>query len=165
MDKKFLMTKVGYSRLCADLSKLINVERPNVIESLKESRTYGGELSENAEYLEAKDRQDTVEKKIAEIQLKIESAKIVDLKDIVDDGLARFGTIVKLVDLDTEKEMYYQLVGEEEAVIRENKISYRSPLGAAVMNKKVGDVVYFRTPSGERELEILEIKLPNWDFN
>jgi len=161
MDKKFLMTKVGYSRLCADLSKLINVERPNVIESLKESRTYGGELSENAEYLEAKDRQDTVEKKIAEIQLKIESAKIVDLKDIVDDGLARFGTIVKLVDLDTEKEMYYQLVGEEEAVIRENKISYRSPLGAAVMNKKVGDVVYFRTPSGERELEILEIKLPN----
>lgn len=161
MDKKFLMTKVGYSRLCADLSKLINVERPSVIESLKESRTYGGELSENAEYLEAKDRQDTVEKKIAELQLKIESAKIVDLKDIVDDGLARFGTIVKLVDLDTEKEMYYQLVGEEEAVIRENKISYRSPLGAAVMNKKVGDVVYFRTPSGERELEILEIKLPN----
>lgn len=160
MDKKFLMTQVGYSRLCADLSKLVNEDRPNVIEALKESRTYGGELSENAEYLEAKDRQDTVEKKIAEIQAKIDSAKIIDLKDIVNDGIARFGTIVTLLDLDTEEELVYQLVGEEEAVIKERKISYRSPLGSAVINKKVGEVVYFRTPSGERELEILEINKP-----
>lgn len=160
MDKKFLMTQVGYSKLYGELNRLINEERPSVIDALKESRTYGGELSENSEYLEAKDRQDVVEKKIAELKVKIESSKIVDIKEIADDGVARFGTIVTLVDFDDDKEIVYQLVGEEEASIKEGKISYRSPLGAAVLNKKLGDSVYFRTPSGERELEIIKITMP-----
>lgn len=162
MDKKLLMTQSGYTKICNDLSKLINEERPSVIDALKEARTYGGELSENAEYLEAKDRQDNVEKRITELQNKIEQAKIVNLSEIVDDGIARFGTIVTMVDLDdeSEKNIVYQLVGEDEASIKEGRISYRSPLGSAVINKKVGDVVYFRTPSGERELEILDVKLP-----
>lgn len=160
MDKKFLMTQVGYSKLYNELNRLINVERPSVIDSLKESRTYGGELSENSEYLEAKDRQDIVEKKIAELKVKIESSKIVDIKEIANDGVARFGTIVTMVDFDDDKELVYQLVGEEEASIKEGKISYRSPLGAAVINKKLGDSVYFRTPNGERELEIVKITMP-----
>lgn len=160
MDKKFLMTQVGYSKLYGELNRLINEERPSVIDALKESRTYGGELSENSEYLEAKDRQDVVEKKIAELKVKIESSKIVDIKEIADDGVARFGTIVTMVDFDDDKELVYQLVGEEEASIKEGKISYRSPLGAAVINKKLGDSVYFRTPNGERELEIIKITMP-----
>jgi transcription elongation factor GreA len=160
MDKKFLMTQVGYSKLYSELNRLINEERPSVIDALKESRTYGGELSENSEYLEAKDRQDVVEKKIAELKVKIESSKIVDIKEIADDGVARFGTIVTMVDFDDDKELIYQLVGEEEASIKEGKISYRSPLGAAVINKKLGDSVYFRTPNGERELEIIKITMP-----
>jgi transcription elongation factor GreA len=160
MDKKFLMTQVGYSKLYSELNRLINEERPSVIDALKESRTYGGELSENSEYLEAKDRQDVVEKKIAELKVKIESSKIVDIKEIADDGVARFGTIVTMVDFDDDKELVYQLVGEEEASIKEGKISYRSPLGAAVINKKLGDSVYFRTPNGERELEIIKITMP-----
>lgn len=112
MDKKFLMTQVGYSKLYSELNRLINEERPSVIDALKESRTYGGELSENSEYLEAKDRQDVVEKKIAELKVKIESSKIVDIKEIADDGVARFGTIVTMVDFDDDKELVYQLVGE-----------------------------------------------------
>lgn len=162
MEKKLLMTQQGYTKIANDLSRLINEERPSVIEALKESRTYGGELSENAEYLEAKDRQDAVEKKIVDLQTKMEQAKIVNLADIADDGVARFGTVVTLVDLDdeSEKEIKYQLVGEDEAVVKDGRISYKSPLGAAVLNKKIGDIVYFRTPSGERELEIINIKLP-----
>ena len=160
MDKKFLMTHVGYSKLYSELNRLINEERPSVIDALKESRTYGGDLSENSEYLEAKDRQDVVEKKIAELKVKIESSKIVDIKEIADDGVARFGTIVTMIDFDDDKELIYQLVGEEEASIKEGKISYRSPLGAAVINKKLGDSVYFRTPNGERELEIIKITMP-----
>ena len=119
MDKKLLMTQSGYTKICNDLSKLINEERPSVIDALKEARTYGGELSENAEYLEAKDRQDNVEKRITELQNKIEQAKIVNLSEIVDDGIARFGTIVTMVDLDdeSEKNIVYQLVGEDEASI------------------------------------------------
>jgi len=160
MDKKFLMTQAGYSKLYNELNRLINEERPSVIDALKESRTYGGELSENAEYLEAKDRQDVVEKKIAELKLKIESSKIVDITEIADDGVARFGTIVTMVDFEDDKEVIYQLVGEEESSIKEGKISYRSPLGAAVINKRLGDSVYFRTPNGERELEIIKITIP-----
>lgn len=160
MDKKFLMTQAGYSKLYNELNRLINEERPSVIDALKEARTYGGELSENAEYLEAKDRQDVVEKKIAELKLKIESSKIVDITEIADDGIARFGTIVTMVDFEDDKEVIYQLVGEEESSIKEGKISYRSPLGAAVINKRLGDSVYFRTPNGERELEIIKITIP-----
>lgn len=160
MDKKFLMTQAGYSKLYNELNRLINEERPSVIDALKESRTYGGELSENAEYLEAKDRQDVVEKKIAELKLKIENSKIVDITEIADDGVARFGTIVTMVDFEDDKEVIYQLVGEEESSIKEGKISYRSPLGAAVINKRLGDSVYFRTPNGERELEIIKITIP-----
>lgn len=160
MDKKFLMTQAGYSKLYNELNRLINEERPSVIDALKEARTYGGELSENAEYLEAKDRQDVVEKKIAELKLKIESSKIVDITEIADDGVARFGTIVTMVDFEDDKEVIYQLVGEEESSIKEGKISYRSPLGAAVINKRLGDSVYFRTPNGERELEIIKITIP-----
>ncbi len=162
MDKKLLTTPQGFSKLRLELARLINEERPNVIEALKEARTYGGELSENAEYLEAKDRQDNVEKRIVDLQNKIENSKVINISEIADDGVARFGTIVTLVDLDDEQEkkLTYQIVGAEESDIKDGKISYLSPLGAAVINKKIGDVVYFRTPTSERELEILEVKIP-----
>ncbi len=158
--EKFLMTPTGYSKLNMELNRLINDERPKVIDALKESRSYGGELSENAEYLEAKDAQDNLEKKIMEIQNKLNNAKVVRIEDIVDDKVARFGTIVKLLDLDTEEELEYQIVGLEESDIKQFKISYLSPIGSAMLNKRVGDIIYFRIPNGDRELEILDVKIP-----
>lgn len=157
---KFLMTQEGYSKLNKELKRLVIEERPKIIEQLKDSRGYGGELSENSEYMEAKDAQDSLERKIMEIQSKLDNAKIISLSDLVNDGIARFGTIVSLVDLDTDQEVEYQIVGIEEASIKELKISYVSPIGAAMLNKKIGDIIYFRTPNGERELEIIKVSLP-----
>lgn len=159
--QKFLMTQEGYSKLNIDLKKLINEDRPEIIERLKDSRGYGGELSENTEYMEAKDAQDIVERKIVEIQNKLDNAKVVSLLDLVNDGVARFGTIVSLIDLDTDLNVEYQIVGVDESSIKDSKISYLSPIGSAMLNKKVGDIIYFVTPSGERELEIIKVTLPN----
>lgn len=159
--EKFLMTQEGYSKLNKELKRLVNEERPNIIDQLKDSRSYGGELSENTEYMEAKDAQDSLERKIMEIQNKLDNSKVISLSDLANDGVARFGTIVSLLDLDTDKEVEYQIVGIEEASIKELKISYVSPIGAAMLNKKIGDIIYFRTPNGERELEIIKVTLPN----
>lgn len=160
MDKKYLMTKTGYSKLVSELTHLIKVGRPQVIEAIKEARSYGGELSENSEYLEAKDQQDNLEKKISELQDRLDNAKVIDIENLANDGVVRFGTIVKLLDLDTENELCYQIVGEEESSVNQGKISYLSPIASAMLNKRVGDVIYFRIPNGERELEILEITIP-----
>lgn len=160
MDKKYLMTKTGYSKLVSELTHLIKVGRPQVIEAIKESRSYGGELSENSEYLEAKDQQDNLEKKISELQNRLDNAKVIDIENLANDGVVRFGTIVKLFDLDRETECCYQIVGEEESSVNQGKISYLSPIASAMLNKRVGDVIYFRIPNGERELEILEITIP-----
>lgn len=159
--QKFLMTQDGFSKLNIDLKRLINEERPLIIERLKDARGYGGELSENTEYMEAKDAQDCLERKIVEIQKKLDNAKVVSLLDLVNDGVARFGTIVSLNDLDTDLDVEYQIVGIDESSIKDSKISYLSPIGAAMLNKRIGDVIYFRTPSGERELEITKVTLPN----
>lgn len=158
--EKFLMTNIGYSKLNMELKRLINEERPNAIEALKDSKDSGGELSENTQYIEAKAAQDSLENKIMEIQNKLSNAKVINLSEIVNDGIARFGTIVKLIDLDTEDHLSYQIVGVDEISIKDLKISYKSPMGASILNKKIGDKVYFRTPNGERELEIVEIVLP-----
>jgi transcription elongation factor GreA len=160
MDKKYLMTRTGYAKLVAEINNLIKVERPRVIDAIKESRAYGGELSENSEYLEAKDQQEGLEKKISELQLRLDNARVIDIENVVNDGVVRFGTIVKLLDLDTDEEFSYQIVGQEESSIKEGRISYLSPIATAMMNKKIGDLIYFRIPNGERELEILEIKTP-----
>ena len=157
MEKKYLMTRTGFAKLVAELNNLIKVERPKVIDSIKESRAYGGELSENSEYLEAKDQQESLEKKISDLQMRLDNARVIDIEKVVSDGVVRFGTIVKLLDLDTDSEVSYQIVGEEESSIKEGKISYLSPIAIAMMNKRIGDLIYFRIPKGERELEILEI--------
>ena len=158
--EKFLMTHLGYSKLNMELTRLINEERPKAIEALKDSKGFGGELSENTQYIEAKYAQESLENKIMEIQNKLSNSKVVKLDEIVNDGIARFGTIVKMVDLETDAELKYQIVGIDEISVKELKISYKSPMGAAILNKKVGDIIYFRTPNGERELEIIEIILP-----
>lgn len=159
--EKFLMTNIGYSKLNMELKRLINEDRPNAIEAIKDSKDSGGELSENTQYIEAKSAQDSLENKIMEIQNKLSNAKVVKLEEIVNDGIARFGTIVKLIDLDTEDTLSYQIVGVDEISIKDLKISYKSPMGSSILNKKIGDIIYFRTPTGERELEIIEINLPS----
>lgn len=158
MEKKYLMTRNGYSKVSKELDFLITQERPRVIESIRESRSYGGELSENAEYLEAKERQESLEKKISGLKEKLEQTKVIDIDQIADDGVVRFGSIVSLLDLETDEEVTYQIVGEEEADIKHSKISYTSPIAAAMMGKKIDDVIYFRIPKGDRELEILDIR-------
>jgi transcription elongation factor GreA len=158
--EKFLMTHLGYSKLNMELTRLINEERPLAIEALKDAKGFGGELSENIQYIEAKYSQEALETKIMEIQNKLSNSKVVKLEEIVNDGIARFGTIVKLVDLETDAILQYQIVGVDEISIKDLRISYKSPMGSAILNKKIGEVIYFRTPSGDRELEILEIILP-----
>lgn len=155
MDKQ-PMTITGKSKLDEELKKLLQVERPAVIKAIEEARSHG-DLSENADYDAAKERQAFIESRISEIQGKLATAEIVDPKDISSETIV-FGATVKLLDLDLEKETTYQIVGVDEADIKEGRISIFSPLGRAMIGKKSGDVVEFHSPKGDKEYEVLDFK-------
>ena len=155
MDKQ-PMTVNGKTKLDEELKKLLQVERPAVIKAIEEARSHG-DLSENADYDAAKERQAFIESRISEIQGKLATAEIVDPKDISSETIV-FGATVKLLDLDLEKETTYQIVGVDEADIKEGRISIFSPLGRAMIGKKSGDVVEFHSPKGDKEYEVLDFK-------
>lgn len=156
MSKINYVTEHGYSKLQEKLNVFF-AERDEALEQLKEAMTYGGELSENSEYLMAKETVDRIETRIQEIQDKQSNSKIIYKDQILDDKVVRFGKTVDLLDLDNDEKLTYTIVGEDEADLKFNKISHTSPIGKALLNQNKEDVIYFETPKGDRELEILNV--------
>lgn len=150
------MTAEGYQALDEELKRLKTVERPAVIGAISEARAHG-DLSENAEYHAAKDRQGWIEGRIAEIEDKIARAQIIDVSKL-SGAQVKFGATISVVDEDTEEEARYQIVGEHEADVKRGRISLTSPLSRAVIGKEVGDVVEVNTPGGVKAYEILKVE-------
>ncbi|MFI3242174.1 MAG: transcription elongation factor GreA [Alphaproteobacteria bacterium] len=154
MDK-FHLTLEGFNLLEQELKNLKGVERPNIIEAIAEARAHG-DLSENAEYSAAKEKQSFIEGRIQELEAVISRAEVINPKDIACDSV-RFGAKVKVVDIDTDAEAVYQIVGDYEADITLNKISLSSPLAKALIGKEQGDEIEYRAPSGLKSFEVLDI--------
>ncbi|HEX4197174.1 MAG TPA: transcription elongation factor GreA [Caulobacteraceae bacterium] len=154
--EKVPMTGEGYAVLDEELKRLKTQERPSVIGQIAEARLHG-DLSENAEYHAAKDRQGWIEGRIAEIEDKIARAQVIDVSKLSGDQV-KFGATVSVVDEDTEDEARYQIVGEHEADVKAGKLSISSPLSRAMIGKEVGDVVEVNTPGGVKAYEILKIE-------
>ena len=150
------MTGEGYAVLDDELKRLKTQERPSVIAAIAEARLHG-DLSENAEYHAAKDRQGWIEGRIAEIEDKIARAQIIDVSRLSGSQI-KFGATVSVIDEDTEESARYQIVGEHEADVKQGKISLTSPLSRAMMGKEVGDVVEVNTPGGVKAYEITKLE-------
>ena len=152
--EKIPLTKNGYDALNAELKTLKTVERPAIIAAISEARAHG-DLSENAEYHSAKEKQSFIEGRIKELEGVIGLADVIDPKKL--SGSIKFGATVGLVDEDTDEEKSYQIVGEYEADIENGRLNIKSPLARALIGKEEGDSVEVRTPGGERSYEILSI--------
>lgn len=150
------MTKNGFSILQNTLNKLKNTDRPRIINSIKEARAHG-DLKENAEYTAAKEEQFLIEKKIKEIEEKISSAEIIDVKNFENNGKIIFGTTVEITNLNTKEKNTYKIVGEDEADIKDHKISIKSPIARALILKSKNDTVKIKTPSGILEYKITDV--------
>lgn len=150
------MTAEGYQVLDEELKRLKSVERPSVIAAISEARSHG-DLSENAEYHAAKERQGWIEGRIAEIEDKISRAQVIDVSKL-SGAQVKFGATVTVVDEDTEEEGTYQIVGEHEADVKQGKISIASPIARAMIGKEQGDVVEVNTPGGVKAYEILKVE-------
>lgn len=143
----------GKAKLEEELKRLTSVERPAVIKAIEEARSHG-DISENAEYDAAKERQAMLEGRIAEIQGQLAGAEIVDPSQIKSDKIV-FGAHVVLTDLDTEDEVTYQIVGVDESDVKEGRISILSPLARALIGKTTGDSIQVKSPKGEKEYEVV----------
>ena len=154
--KKIPLTVNGAEQLKAELQKLKSVARPAIIEAIAEARSHG-DLSENAEYEAAKEKQGFIEGRIAELENKLAHAQIINPKEIPAEGKIVFGATVQLLDLDTDEKAQYQIVGDDEADIKLFKISVNSPIARALIGKEEGDIAEVQAPSGLREYEILKV--------
>ncbi|MFQ6547531.1 transcription elongation factor GreA [Aestuariibius sp. 2305UL40-4] len=152
--EKIPLTKTGYDTVNAELKRLKSQERPAIIRAIAEAREHG-DLSENAEYHSAKEKQGFIEGRIKELEAVISRADVIDPSKL--SGTIKFGATVKLVDEDTDEEKTYQIVGEQEADIDAGRLNIKSPLARALIGKEEGDSVEVRTPGGEKAYEILEI--------
>ena len=153
--EKIPMTRAGHAALDAELKALKSVERPAVIRAIAEAREHG-DLSENAEYHAARERQSFVKGRIKELEAILSRAEVIDTSKL--SGSIKFGATVTLVDEDTEEERIYQIVGESEADIEKGLLNIRSPLARALIGKDEGDSVDVRTPGGEKSYEVLSIR-------
>lgn len=149
------ITPEGFQRLQAELDRLLKTDRPKNIKDISEARAHG-DLSENAEYHAAKEKQSFIEGKIQELKTKIALADVIDPAKISQSRTA-FGAKVKVLDIDTDEEKSFFLVGPEEADVKNGKISISSPVGKALLNKDIGDVVTIKAPARTMEYEVLEI--------
>ncbi|GAA5169173.1 transcription elongation factor GreA [Viridibacterium curvum] len=154
---KVPLTVKGAELLRAELHQLKTVERPRVIEAIAEARSHG-DLSENAEYDAAKERQGFIEGRIKEVEGKLSSAQIIDPQLLDADGRVVFGATLDLEDLGSGESVTYQIVGEDEADLKAGKISVSSPIARALIGKFAGDVAEVQAPGGVREYEILDVK-------
>jgi transcription elongation factor GreA len=149
------VTREGYEALKKELEQLKRVERPQNINAIEEARAHG-DLSENAEFAAAKDRQSFLEGRIGELEYKIANAQVIDSERLPKDR-AVFGSRVRLDNIETGEEVLYQLVGPDESDIGKGRISISSPLGKAILGKKPGDELTVQTPGGVRSYELIEI--------
>ena len=149
------MTARGHQQLLEDLQRLKSVERPKNVSDIEEARAHG-DLSENAEYHAAKDRQSLLDVQIRELEDKIARAQVIDISKLSGDKIV-FGATVKLVDDDTDEDVVYQIVGEHESEPKEGRISLGSPVARSLIGRRVGDLVEVRTPAGVRNFEVLDV--------
>lgn len=153
---KVPMTKRGEALLREELADLKGVQRPRVIQAIADAREHG-DLKENAEYHAAREQQSFIEGRVKEIEAKLSTAQVIDVTALPKSGKVVFGTTVKLLDLDTDEEITYQIVGDDEADLKARRISVGSPVAKALIGKEAGDEVAVTTPKGIREYEILEV--------
>jgi transcription elongation factor GreA len=151
------ITKNGVEKLKEELHRLKTKERPSIITAIAEARAQG-DLSENAEYDAAKERQAFIEGRIAELEGKLSAAQIIDPATLDAEGRIVFASTVDLEDLENGQKVTYQIVGEDEADLKEKKVSITSPIARALIGKYAGDVVEVNAPSGVREYEVLEVR-------
>lgn len=149
------VTKQGFAALKKELEKLKTVDRPEIIKAIEVARAHG-DLSENAEYHAAKERQSFIEGRIGELSYKIGNAKVIDPDSVAKD-VVRFASRVLVENLDTEEEQEYMIVGEDEADIKKGKISVSSPLGSALIGKELGEEAIVQAPGGKRVYEVVDI--------
>ena len=154
---KVPMTVAGEARLRKELEELKGEARPKVIAAIAEAREHG-DLKENAEYHAAREQQGFIEGRIQEIESKLSSAQVIDVKKLPKTGKVIFGVTVELINLGNDEEMAYQIVGEDEADIKGGKISVTSPIARALIGKEEGDMVVVTTPGGEVEYEITSVE-------
>lgn len=154
MDK-FPLTRQGFEALEAELKNLKGVERPNIIAAIAEARSHG-DLSENAEYSAAKEKQSFIEGRIQELEAVISRAQVIDPSQN-SGNIIRFGATVVVVDEDNDNEAKYQIVGDYEANIEQNKISLSSPLAKALIGKEIGDTAEYVAPGGRKSFEVLDV--------
>lgn len=155
--QKHPMTADGASALKDELHRLKTLERPRIIEAIAVARAHG-DLKENAEYHAAREEQSFMEGRIIELEAKLSNAQIVDISQLPNEGKVVFGTVVTLLRVETDTEVTYQIVGEDEADIKVGKISYQSPIGRALIGKHLDDTVSVTTPGGVVDYEIIEVK-------
>lgn len=155
MNDKEPMTILGHKMLKEELQRLITKERPDVIRSIEEARGHG-DLSENAEYDAAKERQAMIEGKIQQIQDKLARAQVIDTSSMKSEKIT-FGATVTLYDIGSEDSIQYKIVGQDESDIKKGKISVRSPIARALIGKQEGDEVVFQAPGGRQEYEVEKI--------
>ena len=153
--KRNPITKDGYATLREELERLKKHERPKIIAAIEEARGHG-DLSENAEYIYAKERQAFIEARMQDLENKLGNAEIIDTSKVPADRIV-FGSKFILSNVDTEEEICYQIVGVDESDINKGKISVESPMAKALIGKKISDEIVVETPNGKREYEILEI--------
>jgi transcription elongation factor GreA len=154
---KIPITVAGAEKLRAELHELKTVQRPDIVTAIAEARSHG-DLSENAEYHAAKERQGFIEGRIAELESKLGNAQIIDTRLLETDGRCVFGATVDLEDMKSGEKVTYQIVGDDEADIKQGKISISSPISRALISKYAGDVAEVQAPGGVREYEILDVR-------
>ncbi len=150
------MTVGGAEKLRAELEHLKRVERPRISKAIAEAREHG-DLRENAEYHAAREQQSFAEGRISDIESKLSAAQIIDVTAIPATGKVIFGATVAILNLETDETLRYQIVGEDEASVRENRISVTSPMARSLVGKEIGDVVSVRTPAGAVDYEIVDV--------
>jgi len=157
MSAKFPMTQQGADRLQAELEDLKKVQRPRIVQAIAEAREHG-DLKENAEYSAAREQQSFCEGRIQEIEGKLSNAQIIDVTKIPHTGKVIFGATVTILNEDTEQSSTYQIVGDDEADVKANKISVNSPIARALIGKEEGDVVVVKAPGGDVDYEIEKVE-------
>ena len=153
---KVPLTAHGAEQLKSELTDLKSVQRPRVIQAIADAREHG-DLKENAEYHAAREQQSFIEGRIKEIEGKLGNAQVIDVSKLKHDGKVVFGTTVELLDLESEQEIRYQIVGDDEADLGASRISYSSPVAKALIGKMEEDEVLVHTPGGDKEYEIVKV--------
>ena len=156
MDKEPI-TLTGLSKLKEELEELKNIKRPKIVSAIAEARSHG-DLKENAEYHAAKEQQAQLESRVISINDIIARANVIDVTKSENNGNVIFGSTVTVNDLENKKKVKYRIVGKDEADVAKNLIYFKSPIGKALIGKKINDLLTVKTPSGERNFEILDVQ-------